>query len=127
MQIPVCGSNKKTYPNHCIVYEKAVRQNNPSLKVIWFGNCLSAPWIVTPFENVYERFGKSIALHCVARGIPVPHIIWQFQSANGQKVLNLPSMIHSIIFQLRYVYIQLEMNWNEGLFLIHFQVRSTQL
>ncbi|XP_012287525.1 insulin-like growth factor-binding protein-related protein 1 [Orussus abietinus] len=91
---PACGSNNETYSTPCALHEEAMRSMNSTLRLRNLGPCMSRPWILSPLDDVASYLGQRVALNCEVKGFPVPDVAWEFHSADGGRVIKLPSEEH---------------------------------
>ncbi|XP_011505086.1 PREDICTED: insulin-like growth factor-binding protein-related protein 1 [Ceratosolen solmsi marchali] len=85
-----CGTNNRTYDTPCFLHEEAIRIRDSLLELQHLGPCPSRPRIYSGPKDIVATTGQIIAFDCEAKGFPLPHIYWEFHSADGSKFFRLP-------------------------------------
>ncbi|XP_076363745.1 insulin-like growth factor-binding protein-related protein 1 [Tachypleus tridentatus] len=80
---PLCGSDGQTYETNCHLNQARNKRRDDGLHAVSRGPCESAPKIVSPPRNVYNKTGSFVAFTCEVSGFPVPSIEWKVDRGDG--------------------------------------------
>ncbi|KAL2099221.1 hypothetical protein ACEWY4_005701 [Coilia grayii] len=73
---PVCGSDRRTYPNPCQLREEASRKGK-ELRVVGAGPCYSAPQISKAPRDLQNYTGNEAVFGCEVSAFPLPSVSWK--------------------------------------------------
>ncbi|XP_036398088.1 kazal-type serine protease inhibitor domain-containing protein 1-like [Megalops cyprinoides] len=81
-QGPVCGSDRRTYPNLCRLQEVA-NQKDPTLRLAGDGPCYSVPRISRAPKDMINHTGNDIVFSCEVSAFPLPNLSWKKQGSDN--------------------------------------------